>query len=107
MEDLYKAHIRQKSMPVGFIKRGNKQKFGKLMAKIREQYSFGIDMYFITLSSFYALTRKYSGSKIKRDDYMRINVGRVLLRTIRHTYVIDTIHKTLIYREKILVVSTL
>ena len=42
-------------MSVGLIKRRNQKKFWELMAKIRNQYSFNINMYPKILSSAYEL----------------------------------------------------
>ena len=68
MEKVYKSRVRDKTVAVGLIKRGNQNKFGGLMVKFREQYSFDIDMYPKTLSSAYELMENHSESKIKRDS---------------------------------------
>ena len=61
---------------MGLIKRGNQKKFGGLMVKIREQYSFDIDVYSKTLSSAYKLMENPSESKIKIDNYRGRDSGR-------------------------------
>jgi len=76
MEEAYKLRVRDKMVAVGLIKRGNQKKFEGLMVKIREQYSFDIDVYSKTLSSAYKLMENPSESKIKIDNYRGRDAGR-------------------------------
>ena len=46
----YKERVMQKMKAVGLLKRSNKKPYAKLMASIREQFSFKIDVFPITLN---------------------------------------------------------
>ena len=43
--DEYRVRVTERAKAVAFIKSANKKRYGKLMATIREQHSFKIDVY--------------------------------------------------------------
>ena len=62
-----KAHVREKLMAVAFLKRA-KYDYKKLMTTIRDQHTFGIDVYPSTLYDAYELMENHSSTDTKNRD---------------------------------------
>ena len=62
-----KAHVREKLMAVAFLKRA-KYDYKKLMTTIRDQHTFGIDVYPSTLHDAYELMENHSSTDTKNRE---------------------------------------
>ena len=64
-EEQIKKDVKEKMMGLMVIKRANKLKYGKLLTTIRDQHSFGIDVYPKTMHEAYELMENHSSTKEK------------------------------------------
>ena len=73
--------VTERSKAVAFIKSTNKKRYGKLMATIREQHSFKIDVYPRTLVDAYEMLASHvninnnQGSKTTKENKTNNNTG--------------------------------
>ena len=53
--DVYRIRVIERAKAVVFIESANRKKYGKLLASIREQHSFKMDVYLRTLAYIYEM----------------------------------------------------
>ena len=61
-DDAYKIIVKDKMLGVAFIKRADKERYGKLMKSIRDNHAFKKDVYPVTLHDAYELLENHSSA---------------------------------------------